>query len=42
MYAKRKLKTIGNDLNFDRKSASEWLKANRLSLNVKFFNFFYS
>ena len=34
MYASEKLKTIETVLNTDLKAASEWLKANRLSLNV--------
>jgi len=34
MYASNKLKTLETILNTDLKYASEWLKANRLSLNV--------
>ena len=35
LHASKKLKTLKNNLNCDLKSCSEWLKANRLSLNVK-------
>ena len=35
LYASKKLKTLETNLNYDLKSCSEWLKANRLSLNVK-------
>ena len=34
MYSSNKLKTLETNLNTDLKHASEWLKANRLSLNV--------
>ena len=33
-YASRKMKTLETDLNHELKLASDWLKANRLSLNV--------
>ena len=34
-YAGKKIKTLETGLNTDLKATSEWLKANRLSLNVK-------
>ena len=34
IYQSKKLKTLGSDLNHDLKLCSEWLNANRLSLNV--------
>ena len=34
MYASKKMKTLETILNTDLKSVSEWLKANRLSLNI--------
>ena len=34
LYASNKLKSIETVLNCDLKSISDWLKANRLSLNV--------
>ena len=34
-YVSKKIKTLETDLNTDLKATSEWLKANRLSLNVK-------
>ena len=33
--ASKKVKTLETDLNTDLKATSEWLKANRLSLNIK-------
>ena len=35
IYASKRIKTLETDLNTDLKATSEWLKANRLSLNVK-------
>ena len=35
IYSSNQLKTIETNLNFDLKCVSEWLKSNRLSLNVK-------
>ena len=35
IYASKRIKTLETDLNVDLKATSEWLKANRLSLNVK-------
>ena len=35
IYSSNHLKTIETNLNFDLKCVSEWLKSNRLSLNVK-------
>ena len=35
IYASKKVKTLETDLNTDLKATSEWLKANRLSLNIK-------
>ena len=35
IYSSNHLKTIEANLNFDLKCVSEWLKSNRLSLNVK-------
>ena len=35
IHASKRIKTLGTDLNTDLKATSEWLKANRLSLNVK-------
>ena len=35
IYASKKVKTLETDLNTDLKATSEWLKANRLSLNFK-------
>ena len=35
IYASKKVKTLEIDLNTDLKATSEWLKANRLSLNIK-------
>ena len=34
-HVSKKIKTLETDLNTDLKATSEWLKANRLSLNVK-------
>ena len=34
MYASKKMKTLETVLNADLKSVSDWLKANRLSLNI--------
>ena len=34
IYQSKKLKTLESDLNHDPKLCSEWLNANRLSLNV--------
>ena len=36
IYASKKVKTLETDLNTDLKATSEWLKANRLSLNIIF------
>ena len=46
IYSSNHLKAIETNLNFDLKCVSEWLKSNRLSLNVKktkllFFRFKY-
>ena len=35
IYASKKVKTLETDLNTDLKATSEWLKSNRLSLNIK-------
>ena len=35
IYASKKVKTLETDLDIDLKTTSEWLKANRLSLNIK-------
>ena len=35
IYASKNVKTLETDLNTDLKATSEWLKANRLSLNIK-------
>ena len=35
IYASKKVKTLETDLNTDLKATSEWLKVNRLSLNIK-------
>ena len=35
IYARKMVKTLETDLNTDLKATSEWLKANRLSLNIK-------
>ena len=34
IYTSKNLKTLETNINFDLKSVSEWLKSNRLSLNV--------
>ena len=34
-YASSKLKTIETNFNFDLKNINEWLRASRLSLNIK-------
>ena len=33
-YANKNLKTLESNINYDLKSVTEWLRANRLSLNV--------
>ena len=35
LYANKNLKSLETNLNYDLKSCSEWLKSNRLSLNIK-------